>query len=94
MSGFLDKIKIIGFKDSTESSIAIPFSIYIGMFNPEKYSVANSYLYDDVRTPGSTAAVLQFNRIGPRTFNFDFLIFNLYFNYLFKNKVFLYKIQI
>lgn len=74
MSGFLDKIKIIGFQSSDESSLAAPFSVYIGMFNPERYSVTNQVIYSDVARPGSTASVLQFDRIAPRTFNFDFLV--------------------
>lgn len=74
MSGFLDKIKIIGFQSADESSLAAPFSIYIGMFNPERYSVANRVIYSDVAKQGSTASVLQFDRIAPRTFNFDFLV--------------------
>ncbi len=72
--GFLDKIKILGFKDATESALGVPFSIYIGMFNPEKYSVASTFLYNNARRQGSTGSELRFNRIEPRTFNFDFLV--------------------
>lgn len=74
MSGFLDKIKIIGFTDATESSFGIPFSIYIGMFNPEKYSVASQFSYQNDRRPGGTGSELRFNRIEPRSFNFEFLV--------------------
>jgi hypothetical protein len=74
MSGFLDKIKVIGFKEATESSLGIPFSIYIGMFNPEKYSVTSTFSYNNDRRQGATGSELRFNRIEPRTFSFEFLV--------------------
>ena len=74
MSGFLDKIKIIGFKEATESSLGVPFSVYIGMFNPEKYSVTTEVVYNHDRRHGGTASECTFNRIEPRTFSFEFLV--------------------
>lgn len=74
MSGFLDKLKIIGFKDATESSLGVPFSIYIAMFNPEKYSTTKNSLFNNDRRPGATGSEQRFNREQPRTFNFDFLV--------------------
>jgi nucleoid-associated protein YgaU len=74
MSGFLDKIKIIGFKEATESSLGVPFSIYIGMFNPEKYSTTKQSLFNNDRRHGATGSEQRFNREQPRTFNFDFLV--------------------
>jgi len=70
----LEKLKIIGLRDSTESSIAIPFSMYIAMFNPEKFSVSNQteYKYDD--RPGSTGSEQRFDKVSPRSFSFEFLI--------------------
>ncbi|HKH59295.1 MAG TPA: hypothetical protein VKA49_00620 [Flavitalea sp.] len=74
MSGLLDKLKVIGFKDATESSLGVPFSIYIAMFNPEKYSTTKRSLFQDDRRPGSTGSEQRFNREQPRTFDFEFLV--------------------
>lgn len=74
MSGLLDKIKIIGFKDATESSLGVPFSIYIAMFNPEKYSITRQSLFNNDRRHGATGSEQRFNREQPRVFSFDFLV--------------------
>ena len=85
----LDKLKIIGFKDTNESSIGIslgdidvsvssllgvPYSIYIAMFNPEKFSVSNQIEYAYDYAIGSTGSQQRFDRISPRSFSFEFLI--------------------
>jgi hypothetical protein len=72
--GFLDKIKIIGFADATESALGIPYSIYIGMFNPEKYTMDYEAVFSDIEVAGDVGSELQFDRIAPRTFNFEFLV--------------------
>jgi hypothetical protein len=72
--GLLNKIIIRAFSDATESTLGIPFGTYIGMFNPEKFSVANTIRYNQTKAQGSTGDRLTFNRIEPRTFNFDFLV--------------------
>ena len=72
--GLLEKLKIIGFRDATESSMGTPFSIYIAMFNPEKYSTTKQSLFNNDRRQGATGSEQRFNREEPRTFNFDFLV--------------------
>ena len=74
MSGLLERMKIIGFKDASESSMGVPFSVYIAMFNPEKYSTTKQSLFHDDRRPGATGSEQRYNRDQPRTFNFDFLV--------------------
>ena len=70
----LEKLKIIGLRDSTESSIAVPFAMYIAMFNPEKFSVSNQAEYKYDYRPGGTGSVQIFDKISPRSFSFEFLI--------------------
>jgi hypothetical protein len=82
----LEKLKIIGLKDASESSIGlgsfasqalafgIPYSIYIAMFNPEKFSVSNSTQYHYDNSSGSTGSEQRFDKISPRSFSFEFLI--------------------
>lgn len=74
MSGLLDRMKIIGFKEATESSLGIPFSIYIAMFNPEKYSTTKQSHFSNDRRPGSTGSEQRYNRDSHQTFNFEFLV--------------------
>ncbi len=84
----LEKLKIIGLKDTNESSVGagmpaatpsassfgVPFSIYIAMFNPEKFSVSNQIDYNYDRTQGSTGSEQRFDKVSPRSFSFEFLI--------------------
>ena len=67
-------MKIIGFMEATESSIAMPFSIYFAMFNPEKYSTTSQTHYNNDCTPGNNGEHQQYNRTPARTFNFEFLV--------------------
>lgn len=84
----LDKLKIIALVDTSESSIGInipltplsvsamgvPYSIYIAMFNPEKFSDTIHINYQPDEAAGSTGSIQNFNQIPPRSFTFDFLI--------------------
>jgi len=70
----LEKLKIIGLRDSTESSIGVPFSMYIAMFNPEKFSVTNQVEYKYDYTPGSTGSEQRFDKVSPRSFSLEFMI--------------------
>ena len=70
----LEKLKIIGLRENTESSITVPFSEYIVMFNPEKFSVTNQAEYKYDHRPGSTGSEQHFDKISPRSFSFELLI--------------------
>ncbi len=70
----LDKLKIIGLKSTNESEVGVPFSIYIAMFNPEKFSVTNQITYQRNEASGSTGSEQRFDKISPRSFSFEFLI--------------------
>lgn len=74
MIGLLERLKIIGFREATESSLGVPFSVYIAMFNPEKYSTSKNSLFNTDRRPGATGSELRFNREQHRTFNFEFVV--------------------
>jgi len=70
----LEKLKIIGLKENTESSIAVPISVYIAMFNPEKFSVTKQIEYPHDSRHGGTGSEQRFNRIPPRSFSFELMI--------------------
>jgi nucleoid-associated protein YgaU len=70
----LEKLKIVGLMEVTESSITIPFSIYFAMFNPEKFSVSQQVYTQPDNRSGSTGSENRFGRITPRSFSFEFLI--------------------
>ena len=74
MTGMLEKMKIIGFLQPKESAIAVPFSIYFAMFNPEKYSITSQTNYNADRVQGGLGEELRYNRTEARTFTFDFLV--------------------
>jgi LysM repeat protein len=71
MSGELQKMKIESYSDERFSSLEGTFTATL---NPEKYNQRFQIKYTEEQSPGTSGMALKFDKIEPRTMEFEFIV--------------------
>ncbi|GAA4460520.1 LysM peptidoglycan-binding domain-containing protein [Nibrella saemangeumensis] len=73
-AGQLEKLKIIGFKDSTYNDPPEGMETFEAMLNPESYTLDYKVEYQDAQGQGASTAQQRFTVKKPEEFSFELLI--------------------
>ena len=75
MPGELAKLIIRGYDKPEElAQQGKPVAEFQAMFNPETFSVSNTFEYDDARSDAETGSEQKSKNLSPREFSYEFLI--------------------